>query len=378
VEDFTMRWLVFAFALAVVAGCEEKRSPTSGQVKITEPPAAAKLPIEPEPDSEPVRFDPSNAVRTLRWAAAITEPFRLPNSNRGKASDQAKAIRNAVSECLGQTVTWKVPVEKTGVDGSISFLPVRTRYFTDRSDAHPEMTLRIRPWNTTSPQSVFLCPALPELHTLRAGQDSLTVQGRITEFFFRDLYDWYVSLADVQFAADASTSLKTETFLTKKLDSADADQSFTWLRNKVYSTFDPFTPREELKRRKNDLASDVRSLIGTKVSWRWPATVTDSNKIVVEDMTAYDYSKQIAIRKSLLLKQPGRTSMTGVARVVSGPDYDKVVPLTVSAEAIAKIRETKKLTLKGKISAILDKSDSPLIPRSLEMAVALDDVSVEP
>jgi hypothetical protein len=375
-----MRWAAVALAVGIVSGCEAKQSSPPKETKSAESTPVVQVPSEPVTDNEPPRFDPVNGNRTLRWIANVSVPYRQPDPNRVKAAEQSKAVQKALSGCLKQTVKWKVPLEKIGVDGTVWFLPFRTTAFPDRSEFHPEMTLRIRPWNFTGTDSVLMSPAYLWLSTLRAGQDTVTVQGRITEIYFRGQYDWYVSLSEVQLTPDAITSLRAETQLFERLEPDDADKSFAWLKNQTFLTLDPCLTRDDRKRRQNDLASQFRSLAGTKIHWRWPTAVAGNGSLMVEDVVVVDYPQQLSVRTGLLLKQPKQSGKAGQPRLANLVGYGRAFPesAAIGAEALAKIRVSKKSTLRGKIARIDHKTDGLYPPRYVEIAVSLDEVSIEP
>src|SRR6476620_5839567 len=121
VKEFAMRQAAVVVAAWLVFGCEDKRastpketgSPTAttavNQAKAET--ATVQILSEPETDKEPPRFDPTNPKRTLRWIVTLADQARQPALNRAKATEQLKALQTTLSDCLNQTVKWKVPLE---------------------------------------------------------------------------------------------------------------------------------------------------------------------------------------------------------------------------------------------------------------------------
>lgn len=380
-----MRRAILAVAVAVVAGCGEgaDRSPRSqngtGQTPSSE--RRAKLEstrTEPEADSRPPRFDAADGNRTLRWIASLTEPFRKPAPARGGSADQGKAAREALAEAVRQTVKWKMPVEAVKVDGSLLFSPFRTTAFPDRSEKHPEIALRVRPWNAVQLESSFACPADPWRLALRPGSDSITVSGQIVAINTADLYNWHVSLYDIHFAPDGDAAPPPAPAIPppEEFDPGDPDKSFAWLRQQLAPALDPFGTPGERERRKSEATARLRALTGTKVRWRWPSTVASDSAVATQDLAFADYSRQMAVAMSLWLKNPATPSPRQ-------PPYIKAFAVVgknkvIDPEVIAKVRESKKSTISGKVAKLLFAEAGNYPPQALEIGVRLDDVSIEP
>jgi hypothetical protein len=389
-----MRWAAAALALGMVAGCQDKRATApeeAGSAKATakenrnKPEPAVQIQNEPETDKEPAGFDVTDARRTLRWIVALTEPFRVPDPKATNVAEQKKKADSALAGCLKKSVKWKIPLESITADGKLVLSPIRTGAFPDRSEKHPEITLTIRPWNYLGKESLFSGPSHSWLSTLRVGQDRLTVHGLITGISYVTLFDWYVSLAEIQISPDSGTSASIETGnrLPEKFDSEDADKAFAWLRREIYLAALPFGDRADRKKRREDLTAKFNSFAGTKIRWSWPAAVGPGDAVAVQDVAVDEYQYQMNVAMGLRLKQPKTTGKAGQARVSGSLEYDKGFfgspgVKGVNPQVLAKIRETKKATVKGKIVKINFLYDSLDLPRAMQIAVNLDDVSIEP
>jgi hypothetical protein len=391
-----MRRTAVAVAVVIAVGCGDTQTSTPKETRSSEGAATLKggaglktagveAPSEPEKDSEPPRFDPADAKRTLRWIGILTQQARQGNASGPKAAEQLKATQKTLLESLKQTVKWKMPVEGTGVDGTLTFAEIRTTTFPDRSEAHPAMTLRIRAWNSIRPNSVFAYPKYPWLSNVRAGQDAVTVQGLITGINSSDLYNWYVSLSEIQFVPDpdSSTPPQPKDQAPERFYPDDADKSCAWLRQQIYLTLDPFGTAADLERNKKELLSQLRSLSGTKVRWRCPAAMVNEFGIVTQNMTFDDYQHQVSVAMTLWLKQPKITGKSGQSRAQSRLEYAKEFAwpagtTKANPEVIGKIREAKSFTVSGKIAKVAAADGGIFPPRALEIAVRLDDVVVEP
>jgi hypothetical protein len=383
-----MRRALVAVAAAVLAGCGDATVRTPGTANATGETASAtgrarpespnrQLRAEPE-DSRPPIFDPADAHRTLRWIASVTEQSRRPDPKRTRSADQWKAAQNTLLEAVKQTVHWKLTVDSVNGDGSLLFLPLRTTSFPDHSEKHPEITLRVRPWNTTQLDSPFACPAEPWRSALRAGQDSVTVAGQITGVNTGDMYNWSVALYEIQILpnTNAAPTPEPKSQSAEGFDPEDPDKSFAWLRQQIDPSLDPFATPAEREKRKKEVTSQLRSLTGTKVHWRWPIAVENDYAVATQDIIFADYPRQMGVAMSLWLKNPKSSSprQPPYVKEFFGAPGSKVI----NPEVTAKIREAKKATLSGKVAKVLFAEAGAYPPRAYEVGVRLDDVLLEP
>jgi hypothetical protein len=382
-----MRRAIVALAMAAAAGCGDGavHTPPSADAAGNAAPAERRgklesvTRLETEADSGPARFDAASAGRTLRWIGGLTEPFRRPTPTRVRPVDQWKAAQDALAEAMRQTVKWKVPVQAVGGDGSILFSPVRTANFPDRSDKHPEITLRIRAWNATQLDSPFACPVQPWQSSLRPGQDSITVTGQVAGINTGDLYNWSVALYAVQLTPDADQAPPPapESQPADGFAPNDPDKAFAWMRQQVYPTLDPFETPAERERRKKEVTARFRSLAGTTVRWRWPTAVANDFAVTPQDLVFPDYPRQLGVAMTLWFKQRKKSAASGQSeymKALVGSPKDPVV----NPELTAKVRASKKSTVSGKVAKVLFAEGGTYPPRVLEIAVRLDDVVVEP
>jgi hypothetical protein len=219
---------------------------------------------------------------------------------------------------------------------------------------------------------------------LRAGQDSVIVQGFVVGVTAHE-NDWFVSLSDIQFApaSDTDTSVRTQTVLPDKMDPDDADKAFAFLRRRIFKSLDPLVGAGDREHLKKLLNTDLRSLSGTRVRWRWATEVPGEAAIAVQDHIIVDYEYQVSVRVVLLLKQPKASEKSGQVIPTMRGEYDKLLlgapgSKMINADVTAKIREAKKATIVGKIAKITTADDRTFPPRAMQIAVWLDDVSVEP
>jgi hypothetical protein len=362
-------------------------SPTTTSRPVPEP-VAVKTPEEPDTDKRPAEFDPVDARRTLRWITAISEPTRLLASNRTKAAEQIKAAQKNLQSCLRQTVKWKLPLESVTADGMLTLGPVRNAGSTDHAGVHPEMSLRVRPWNSTRDDSLFACPTLPWLSALHPGQDRVTVQGEIAGVTTRDNYDWYVALTEIQFLQDSGdtgigTALRSGARTPEMLDSEDVDRGLAWIRRQIYLSLDPTVNANDRERLRRKLVSDLRAVAGTKVRWRWPVLVPSDSAVAAQDFVIPDYEHQVSVAVGLLLKQPRASDKSSQLLASGGVEYAKVLfgapgSTMINPEVTAKLREAKKATLSGKVAKIAATEDGTFPPKALQIAIWLDDVAVAP
>jgi hypothetical protein len=386
-----MRWSVLLLALILVNGCEVKPSTKSADAGA--PPATAadkqtmtavvKAPEEPEVDKGPPQFDPGNAKRTLRWINSLVQQSRQPVANRSKASEQLKSAQTALSECLKKTVRWKIPFKEITVDGLLMLAPIPLTA-GNGSDKQPQTTISVRPWNSIRNDSLFLCPSYPWLSGLRGGQDAVIVQGLVVGVTAHE-NDWFVSLSEIRFApaSDTDASVSTEPVLSDKIDPDDVDKTFAFLRRRIFKSFDPFVASGDREHLKKLLNTDLRGLSGTKVRWRWPTEVLGESAIAVQDYMTVDYEYQANVAVGLLLKQPKASDKTGQLIAAVHGEYGKALlgapgSKMINPEVTAKIRESKKATISGKIAKITTVDDRTFPPRAMQIAVWLDDVGVEP
>jgi hypothetical protein len=389
-----MRRIAVVLAVGIMAGCDAKpasapdkmrASPTTAAQSRAKAPSAIDSDDEPEADKEPPHFDPASGKKTLRWITKVTQPFRQADANRLPTRDDEKAALSTLAQAVQQTVQWRVPVAKINDDGTLSFAPFRTTAFPDHSEKRPEITLRIRAWNSPRPDSLFAFAPEPWWAGVRAGQDAVTVRAVITVVNFNDLYNWFVSLTDVQFLPDAEprTSATLENKPPEKFDTDDGDRAFGWLRHQLCLTLDPFVTPTDRTNRKQKFQTQLSSLTGTRVRWRWPTIVIDDSSVAVQDRVLIDYPHQLKVEVILALKQPKPAGKSGSARAVPRLEYAKEYFGPPGAKAIdpalvAKIRESKTSTVSGKVSSIKAESDKSYPPSLLVTGVRLDDVLIEP
>ena len=152
------------------------------------------------------------------------------------------------------------------------------------------------------------------------------MRGVISGITFVTLYDWYVSLTELQFApdSDAGTLMKTDLRPPEKFDPEDADKAFAWLRREACLAVQPFGDVADQKKRRKDFSSKLGSLAGTKVRWIWPATIVNGNAIAVQDTLVDEYPYQVNFAIGLLLKQPKATNKSGQSCATSALEYAKV------------------------------------------------------
>jgi hypothetical protein len=395
-----MRRVVVALVIGVVAGCQEKQAAAPEKTPADAPATAARSPAktspvvdpndEPEPDKEPARFDPADARRTVRWIASVTQSSRELDPNHPLTKQQLTATSNALAQALQQTVTWKVPVEAMNSDGTLVLGPVFTTKFSDHSEKHPQINLRLRAWNSPRLDSAFVFRSEPWLSSVRPGHDTVTVRGVVTVLNYAgSWYNWFATLTDVHFLPDSdpggSATLENKSPAQtepKEFDPNDADKAFAWLRHQLYFTLDPFVTPTDRSNRKQKLDAQLHSLAGTKVRWRWPTTVTDDSTLAVMDGESVDYPRQLKVLVGLMLKRPKSTGKSGPARAASRSAYTKEYfgpgGMEIAPDLIAKVRESKKSTVTGKINSISAKSGPAYPPLAIELGVQLDDVVIEP
>jgi hypothetical protein len=388
-----MRWSVVLLVLAIVAGCDfnsastpkNASSSTSSTADKTAKAETASLHAsrEQENDKLPPEFDPADGRRTLRWIAALTDNFRHWTLSRTRSSDQ-KVVLSSLSKCLKQTIRWQVPVESVGADGKILFAPFRLTKFPDRSDQRPEITLQLLPWNKPILNPLFDCPPQPWLSNVRAGQDTITVQGVISGITFKDAFIWYISLIDVHFSSEANPTIVDEQSPVENFAPDDADKSFAWIRQQCYVALDPSLQPPDRKQRTQILHSELRKREGTVVRWQWPTAVVDDNAVTLQTVQLMDYPKQLVVKTGVLLKQlASRSGKAPQSSAPSAQDYSSNFigsPMNklLGPDVTRKIRESKKSTVRGKISKILAADYGVFPPSALEIAVRLDDAVVEP
>jgi hypothetical protein len=323
--------------------------------------------------------------------AGVTQSLRVLDPNHPPTKEQEKAALKTLSQALQQTVTWKFPVEAINDNGTLVLGPVFTTKFSDHSEKHPQINLRLRAWNSPRLESTFAFPSVPSLSAVRPGHDTVTVRGVVTFLNYAgNLYNWFVSLTDVHFLPDSDpgTSAALENkppaqTEPKGFDPDDTDKSFAWLRHQVYFTIDPFATPTERNNRKQKLDAQLHSLAGTKVRWRWPTTVTDDSTLAVLDGESVDYPRQLKVLVGLALKRPKSAGKSGPARAASRSPYTKEYfgppgDMGLAPELIAKVRESKVSTVVGKINSISAKAGPAFPPLAIELGVQLDDVAIEP
>jgi hypothetical protein len=345
--------------------------------------APAEPPVVPASDGRPPAFDPDDAARTLRWFASRTEQFRQQALPRAQVAERWKAVQKRLGDEVGKKVTWKLPVGQTEADGVISLSPLLLTDFPERTEQRPHISLLVRPWNSANLAPAFKRPAEGEPAAgVRPGQDSVTVQGRVTSINTVEGYAWVVSLYDLRFnpPPDSGSVLRSDSQPPEELDPADADKSFAWLRQQYHRVADPFASPQDRDRRKKSLETRFRGLAGTRVSWRWPVTV-DDNGVTVQPLAAYDYPTQMATAMGVLLRQPRQRG--GPGQAAKGSEYGREFfgspsGKRLTPEETAKIREAKKATVSGKIFKVGAADGGAYPPHALEIAILLDDVELTP
>jgi hypothetical protein len=387
--------MAIGIAVALTAGCADWKSPApkdTGTATLTPPtanqskPTTGPLTLTPEPeiDKEPAHFDAADANRTLRWIAAVTQQWRQP-ATAPRTTEQSKAVQSALAECLRQKVKWNFPVEGLGADNALSLAPVRLTRFAGHSEKSPEMTLRVRPWNTVRSESLFVSPPHAWLSTISPGQGMISVQGQIAGIHTDNLYSWFISLSDLRFAptSDVAQATPPEPPPPEKFDADNADNAYAWLRQRIYTTFDPYGTPGDRERKKKDVLAQFRPLTGTKVRWSWPTSVADEYSVAVQDVVFKDYPQQVLVLLSLHLKQPKRGAKGGQPVPGSRLEYSKEFRgapgnTMINPETTAKIRDAKKSTVSGKIAKVSYTDGGVYPPRALEIVIRLDDVVIEP
>jgi hypothetical protein len=161
------------------------------------------------------------------------------------------------------------------------------------------------------------------------------------------------------------------------------DKAFAWLRRRIFKSMDPFVAAGDREHLKKLLNTDLRTLSGTRVRWRWPAAVPADSAIALQDYMTVDYEYQVNVAVGLLLKQPKASDKSGPLIPAVRGEYAKVLlgapgSKMINPEVTAKIRDSKKVTVTGKIAKIATADDRTFPPLAIEIAVWLDDVGVEP
>ncbi len=388
-----MRWVAVAVVAGLAVGCVEKPPAPPTEQPATKAPDAASAPAAPAPpvavvtpgtDGRPPEFDPSDPGRTLRWFAVLTEESLRPGLNRQQIAVRSQSVQNALAQCPGKTVRWKLAVERTAADGGLAFAPLRWTVPPGRAGQPPAVDLRVLPWNAANLDPTFKCPPDAGLSNVRPGQDGVTVQGKVTAINVADLGNWFVLLDEVRFnpGPDAGSSLRTDNSPPGAFDTDDPDKAFAWLRQQFYEVADPFRTPAERGVKKRNAESRLRSLNGKQVRWRWPVTVTPDSRVSVEVVPFYDYPHQVSTVMGLFLRQPRSPGRAGQPAAARGLGYDREFPppggTPFPAEVLAKIRSAGKATVSGKVALVTAADGGVYPPRGLEIAVRLDDIVIEP